>query len=254
MKFPDMLLKNLKHNKREILKIKRFFIQSALKPRIVSLIVHGSALFNDIASRRSADIDVELILSESQANDILHIKKIINKIEVPVECQFRYLNEIKPDHGLIRLSLYKIFMYFAYSNGLCLVGNNIYSQLIKKISKEEVRKSILISLQIAFKDIRKVYLSSDNQRAVNKNIARVLLEICLYLDILNYKKLGSNEFNRYARSAYVPLIINKFRRELTKRDIAVLEKFQDRYRQNKIYPPIFSLIQKITNLFLKKYE
>jgi len=69
---------------------------------------------------------LELILDSPKEGDYLVIKKILNKIKVENECQLRYLQEIKSQNNLIYTASYKLFMFFAYSNAYCLIGNNIY--------------------------------------------------------------------------------------------------------------------------------
>jgi len=85
-------------------------------------------------------------------------------------------------------------MYYAYANGICLIGKNIYTELIKQLKEEDVKRSILITTQIMFKDIRKSFTANASPYEVNKNIMRTFVGICMFDGLLDYKKIGDIEF------------------------------------------------------------
>jgi hypothetical protein len=103
----------IKNNKEIILKIRKLFLSSNLSSRIISLIVHGSSIYKPLYfNEEDRDIDLELILTKPKKNDLLEIKNIIDCLVVKIECQLRYLGEIKKEGSLIFLSSYKIFYVF----------------------------------------------------------------------------------------------------------------------------------------------
>jgi len=244
----------LKYNKEIILAIKKEFQTSKLKSKIVCLIIHGSGFFYQLDDNKSdSDIDIELVLSRQNQNDYQIIKGIVLRSKLRIECQLRYLNEVETKKSLISFSSYKVFMYFAYANGLCLIGKNIYKDLIKNIPYETIKKSLLISMQIYFKDIRKSFFRGDNAYWVNKNISYALLDICLAENFLDYRQLGKEAILREEKYGFVRPIIKNYSRFLNERDKKVLAVFPGKYRNKEIYEEIFSVVNKIFMIFEKNY-
>jgi len=236
----------------QIKKIKKQFILEPFYPRIACLIVHGSALYYPIPNNDDADIDVELVLKTRESDDNVRLKKLVEKFEVKVECQLRYMDEIRDEFGLITRSRYKIFMYFAYSNSLCLIGRNVYSRLICRLKEEEIRQSLLISIQISFKDIRKLFFSGANAYQVNKSIMRTLVGICMIEGLLDWRDLGKKVFFKHGQDAYVGLILKKYAALLNKTEKKIITEFSEHYRLHYLYPPVFSVIDKIMKIFSKR--
>jgi hypothetical protein len=145
-------------------------------------------------------------------------------------------------------------MYFAYANGICLIGRNIYRELLKNISVDNLKRSFLISAQMHFKDIRKTFLSGKSNYMVNKNIMRFLKEICVLENILDYKKMGSFVFFKYEQKSYIPLIIKFYKKYLTRKDMEILKNFLIFYRKNLIYDEIFLTTNKILKIFQKRFS
>lgn len=244
-------MKILTQNAKLIKQIKNEFSQSAFADRIVCLIIHGTALYLDKKNINS-DLDLELVLTEPLPNDLLVLKNIITGFDKKIECQLRYLDEINDDTKLISRSKYKIFMYYAYANGLCLLGKNIYKTLIRKFNIQDYRQSLLITTQISNKDVRKSYLAGASAYAVNKNIMRTLAGICLYLGLIDYKTIGLGKFIQHEKNAFVDLIKNRFNNQLNKNNLAILDLFADSYRSQTANQQIFQLLDKIITLFEKE--
>lgn len=250
-----MLGKQIRYNKKAILKLRSLFFSSNLNSRIKCLIVHGSCIYQEIIDDRYTDIDLELILTSSSPRDYLILKSILKKSPIKVECQLRYLDEITLKDNVIKLSSYKLFMYFAYANGVCLLGENIYQKLINDLTDLEIKQSLLISIQIAFKDIRKIYLSKiNNVYMINKNIKLVFLDILMYEGTLDYKKLGKAIFFREGDDGYSSLILKLYRRYLNKKDRIIIKKFSESYKLCELDLRIFPVVEKIMYIFEKRVK
>ncbi len=225
--------------------------EKSFKSRIVCLIHHGSSLYKDINNEPS-DIDLELVLSRYEKNDYLLIQKILKRFGVNVECQLRYLWELTNAQGLISNTSYKIFMYFAYSNGICLLGENIYKNLIKKLTDEEIKDSLLISAQIEFKNIRKEYFSKSRARVVNKHIKVFLLDVFMYLGTLDYRNLGKKSFFKKRKTIYLDEVKIAFSKWMSAADYKIFQEFIDDCGKNRINEEMFLLVNKISNNLFKK--
>jgi len=223
---------------------KHEFESSLLSDRIECLIVHGSSLYKPFINEFS-DIDLELILKKPKKNDYHIIKCIIKKNTIPTECQLRYLNEISDIKGTIYQTKYKIFMYYAYSNGLCLIGNNVYQKLIKNLSGKTVKQSLLITIQISYKDIRKSFFADANPYIINKNIIRTLFDVSLYLGLVDYKTLGTKETFQLEATSCIQLLKIFYNTILLPSDIQKLEIFQQKYLKIELFQDILPVIDKI---------
>ncbi len=217
-------------NRHYIKAYKEAFKKSKIHENIKCLIVHGSSLFKPFSNDFS-DIDLELVLKKHSNDDYKIIKEIIQNSSVPTECQLRYTNELTDPKGLIQYTKYKIFMYFAYSNGITLIGNNIYKDLCKKIDDKTAKFSLLLTAQIYFKDIRKSFFANSHPYIVNKNIMRTLFDLCLFLDLIDYKKLGTKEVFELETISCVNLIIDRFKNVLSDSDIKTLLLFQKKFQK-----------------------
>jgi hypothetical protein len=248
-----MDIERLEFNKQEIVFLKNAFEQSAIMPRIASLIVHGSSLHYPLTpGEKDSDIDLELILTSDCSTDLNNIREIVKSSTVRVECQLRYLDEIKS--GLIFQSAYKLFMYFAYANGASLIGENIYEQLVRGISEIDVKRSILLSAQIAFKDIRKLFLGGSNEYNVNKGIMQVFRLICMFDGAVDYRKLGCVDYFEHQNEAFVSSILLKYEKLLDEQDVLTLKKFVRYYQSRRFLYEVFLVVNKIVNFFSKNFE
>jgi len=246
------LKKNIKTNQDKFIKFKTGFLNSSLSSRIVYLLVHGSSLYYRVNNDNERDIDLELILNTPKKDDYFIIKKILDEVAIKTECQLRYLSEITSPNDLIHITSYKIFMFFAYSNAYCLIGNNIYKELVAKISEDNIKQSLLISAQIGFKDIRKSFFAGSSNYVVNKNIIRTLVCICMYENILDYKKIGEAEFFNHETNGFINIILKKYGNYLSVFEIRELKKFVKHYQKDELSPNIFPVIEKIMELFGKR--
>lgn len=239
-----------KSNRKIISDIKRRFRESKLGPRIVCLIVHGSSLFYPLDS--NSDVDLEMILKNPQEKDYKIIKEIISQTRVKIECQLRYLKEIETKKSLIAFSSYKVFMYLAYANGVCLLGRNIYKDLTKTISDEAVKKSLLISAQIYFKDIRKSFFRGADPYWVNKNVGYALLDVCLSEGFLDYRQLGKKVILKEEKLGFTRPILKNYSLFLNEKDKKILRDFSAKYRKGEIFERVFPVINKIFAIFEKR--
>jgi hypothetical protein len=243
----------IEFNEEEILSLKDAFQRSTLFSRIISLVVHGSSLYYPLTyEERDSDIDLELILSSVQSEDMEHVRSIVQLSRTRVECQLRYWGEIK--QGLIFQSAYKLFMYFAYANGVSLIGKNVYKELINNISEKEVKKSILISAQIAFKDIRKLFLAGSNAYNVNKSIMQTFRLICMFDNLLDYKQLGSADYFQHQNEAFVSIILSKYKIFLEQCEIMALNNFVKYFQSRRFFNKIFPVVNKIIAIFSANLE
>lgn len=248
-----MFSNTIEFNNEEINYLRIAFSSSELMPRIVSLIVHGSSLYYPLAfGEKDSDIDLELILDHDEQCDMMIISNIIKQSKVRVECQLRYIDEIKS--GLIFQAKYKLFMFHAYSNGCVLIGENIYNQLINHISEGDIKNSILLSLQIAYKDVRKIYLGGGNEYNVNKGIMQIFRLICMLNGAVDYKKLGTSKYFELQNDAFVVPVVNSCKSFLSNQDVNILNRFVKYYKSRRYLFEVFSVINKIVKSFSNDYK
>jgi len=213
--------------------------------RIVCLIHHGSSVYQEINSPIS-DIDLELVLDRHEQGDYRLVREIISDKEIKVECQLRYLNELTNSDGLINRSSYKIFMFFAYANGTCLIGNNFYKKLSGELEPKEVIRSLLISAQIAYKDIRKMYLAKEDTLVVKKQVKIFIVDLLIALKVLDYQNLGKNKF-------FENININCLDSSIRKKIILLLDWVKDT-KKNPVSDDIFVLVDLVYKYFFDKNE
>jgi len=213
-------------NLKESDQIKNAFLESTISNRIIFLGRHGSSLYKKVTLEIESDFDLELILDRSETNDFATIKSVLDMLPFKIECQLRYRNEIEKN-GLIDLTSYKIFMYLVYANSISLIGENIYKQIVKNVSQKDVRKSFLISSQIALKDTRKVYFADKSNYEVNKQVARFFICICLYFGYIDRKYLGSKElFLLTEDGSITDLVLKSFSKYLLEPEKEVINSFK----------------------------
>jgi len=243
-------MREIKYNRKFFLELRDSFIRSDLYPRIVCLIAHGSSLFKRIEEDDNSDVDVELVLSKPRRGDYFAIKSIVGQTETAVECQLRYFDEIKRKISLIRKSNYKLFMYFAYSNGFCLIGNNVYRRLANDLSIKDVKKSLMISAQIAFKDVRKTFFAGKDNYFVNKNILRTIELVCMVEGFFDYRDLGTKKFFDFEKKAFIRVLLasDKYKKGLSSEEIETLERFSVRLKTGTISKEMFLVIKKIVSI------
>lgn len=180
-------------NKQYVDELQNAFAKSGLADRIVSLIYHGSSMYKALGLDPSTDIDLELILSEPKPEDYGEIYSICHQLDVPIECQVRYLAELQGEHSVIGATSYKIFMWFAYANGILLLGKeNIFQTLISTITSDQIDTGLLICIQLAYKDIRKTFLAGRLAAAL-KNVRVFLFDLLLFKKVFEIRNLGSFE-------------------------------------------------------------
>lgn len=168
--------------------------------RIIFLGLHGSSRYSSLAPNYTSDIDLELILDTVKPEDIVIVKEIISEISVKVECQIRSIYEIGDTNSLIHKTEYKIFMYHAYANSITLIGKNIYKNLLGKFTKKQYKDSLLINIQLAWKDIRKYFLANKKPTEINKLVEVFLFDVLLYSNQIDYRDLDKKkifEMKRY---------------------------------------------------------
>lgn len=233
-----------------ISRLKKVF-ENAFGSRIVCLIHHGSSVYKGIDNEFS-DIDLELVLLKNEIKDYEIVKNIIKNSKIKIECQLRYLSEITNSQSLIANTKYKMFMYFAYSNGICLLGKNIYQDLINNLSDNEIKKSLLISAQIEFKNIRKEYLSDSSPIVINKHIKTFLLDTLMFLDVLDYRDLGKKNFFHKNKIISINQFKNIFSKWMSEDDFKIYQIIIDGYDENQTNNKMFLVVNKIYKYLLKK--
>lgn len=234
-------------NKPLIRSLKSSFEHSPFSSRIVCLIVHGSSLYRPLDENLNADIDLELVLSEAAEGDAQAIRALVCQSPIKVECQYRYLREITTQEGLLRRSQYNLFSFFAYRNSVCLLGSNIYTGLADSLSSDEVRQSLVISTQLAFKNIRKLYLARAADYEVNKMTMRFLHFLGMASGFINATEIGSeaHAFSRVILGAF----IDKYQDRLAQADIDHLAKFQATLLEGHFYAPMIEVCERICSTF-----
>lgn len=219
--------------------------------RIVCLVHHGSSLF---ASERNipSDIDLELILERREVGDEKKIKEIGFGYKIPVGCQMRYLDEIIDPEGLIKKTGYKIFMYFAYSNGKTLLGKNIYKQLVNGLKDQEVKDSLLISAQIALKEIRKKYLSGRNWSEIKKQMRVYLTDLLMYQGAIKYQLLGTKSIYDNGKDIFASTISKAYPDLMQDIEVEKFSKLTQKNGNETTVELVFEIAQKTYNYFFKK--
>ncbi len=250
-----MNIAKLKHNKKIIRLIRRCFLESSIYPKIKNLIIHGSGLYQKIdQADKYHDIDLELILENTPSSrDVKIIRDIITSFPIKIECQIRSIKEISDKKSLIFISGYKIFMYYAYANGISLIGKNIYKKIIKKFTLDEFYRSSRIQAQIHFKDIRKCYLSCKSDYEINKNIMRFLKEICVLEGFLPIEKTGTQLYWNNEQNSFVNLLERKYKNFLTRGERGKLKRYMTDYKNSIFREENLFVINKILRIFEERY-
>jgi hypothetical protein len=173
-------------------------------------------------------------LDTPKSGDLEKIKKILDHIDLKIECQLRYVNEIT-ETGLISKTKYKLFMYIVYANGITLIGQNIYSELVDSIKAADIKDSLALSAQIAFKDIRKAYLSGKSPYEVNKQISRFFVCHLLSKGHISSKSLGTRAFFNLVDSTRIyDFFMRIYRKILTGEEVRTIKGFKLNCRRKKI--------------------
>lgn len=237
-------------NSSERNKIIDSFKNSGLLPRIVFLGNHGSSLYKEIKKESESDFDIEIILDNPQSDDCLTIKNIVKAFPFRAECQLRYESELNT--GMIKASSYKVFMYYVYAHSELLLGKNLYADLVGELDNLAIRKSLLISAQIAFKDIRKSYIADKTPYEVNKNIVRFLACTCFYFGIFSSQDLGTRKIFELSETGdIVNTFLEKFNGSIDANEKATILQFKDSLKAGKFFNPIFAVISSIAEKIYK---
>jgi hypothetical protein len=234
-------------NEPVIRSLKSAFKDSSLSSRIVCLIVHGSSLYRPLNENPNADIDLELVLCEAAEGDAFAIRALVCQSPIKVECQYRYLCEITTQEGLLRRSQYNLFSFFAYRNSICLLGSNIYTALAHSLSSDEVRQSLVISTQLAFKNIRKLYLAQAANYEVNKMTLRFLHFLGMASGFINASEIGTEA---HARSNGIfDAFKDNYQGRMPQVDIDHLAKFQACLSDGDFHAPMIEVCARICSIF-----
>lgn len=226
-------------------------IEEQFGQRIVCLIHHGSSLFATKRDRPS-DIDLELILDRREAGDEKKIREIGLGYKIPVGCQMRYLDEIVNPRGLIKKTGYKTFMYFTYANGETLLGRNIYKQLVNELKDQEVRDSLLISAQIALKEIRKKYLSGRDWPEIKKQMKVYLTDLLMYQGDIKYQLLGTKSVYDSGKDMFVGILSDAYPDLMQDIGAENLSELTQNNGNEVTMELVFEIAQKTYNYFFKK--
>lgn len=197
--------------------------------RIIFLGLHGSSRYNSLAPEYLSDIDLELILDSVQPNDLILIKNIVSEAPVKVECQLRSVHEITDNDSLIYKTEYKIFMYYAYSNSITLLGENIYQSLVYKFNDDQYKKSLLLSAHLAWKDIRKKYFEQRNSAELNKLIEVFLFDLLLYTGAINFRELDRKKIFELKRYDVYKISQEVFCGTLDENDLRILAEYTTKH-------------------------
>ncbi|MCX6739427.1 MAG: hypothetical protein NT098_05280 [Candidatus Parcubacteria bacterium] len=224
------------------------FVASTISSRIMFLGNHGSSLYKKIEQNSESDIDLELVLSVPEIGDYLEILKLLKQIPVKIECQLRYYSEFE-NNQLVDLSNYKLFMYFEYANGITLIGKNVYKEISERISSESYAKSLLISMQIAYKDIRKAYLGGGSAYLINKQVVRFFLCFAFYSGLVDYRKLGTEEvFSLFVNGDVIDVVTEAFSDYFSTTEQSIIHDFKKCLLKNEIDERIFVVVNNFANM------
>lgn len=192
-------------------RIRETFLSAPFAADIAALVTHGSALYYPLRDRSFSDVDLELVLRHRTPQAYEALRQIVASFDARLECNLRFSEDIDDLNRYIRLRGYRLFLSYAYGNGVSLVGRNPYKVLAESLPDDLVRHSILMTLQISLKDVRQSYIAGAEAHVVNKHIALTLEDACLLVGALDYRRLGTREILKHEEKACVPLALRTFR-------------------------------------------
>ncbi len=213
--------------------------------RIIFLGLHGSSRHSSLEPNYTSDIDLELILNTVKPEDMETVKEIISTVSVKVECQIRSIYEITDTHSLIYKTEYKIFMYHAYANSITLIGKNIYKNLLGEFTNKQYKDSLLINIQLAWKDIRKYFLANKEPTEINKLVEVFLFDVLLYINQIDYRDLDKKKIFEMKRYNVYEISSNFFSSILNTDEKAFLLQYQKNHSAKIFDIKIIVCLEKI---------
>lgn len=229
-----------------IVALRDAFQHSVLAPRIVCLLVHGSSLHKPLELHTESDIDLELVLHTVQVGDAEEIRSIVSLGRFRVECQYRYQEEIIREDGLLHQAGYNLVSFFAYCHSICLLGKNIYPDLVGSLPERAVQRSLLNGTQIAFKNVRKCYLAGHSPYEVNKAVFRFLHFLSLALGWMPYQEIGCRYQSSYAR--VVSTVAAALGDRLSASHLRHLQRYLGAQAEGHIHTPVIEVVSEIAAL------
>ena len=167
-------------------------IKTQFEPtEIVSLMQYGSSVGG---KTRPNDIDLYLVV-KNRNFDLGELEKIISTSESRVDLSLLYQDEIR-DANHFRDIGKGCFSLLYLSKGQCLMGTNIFAELLKDASHNELRRGILESINDYILRLRqkRFYTAESTTEKIQyfrKYIARIILDMYLYEDVSKYDELST---------------------------------------------------------------
>lgn len=238
-------------NKEAVLELVRKFGDNFASHRIVYLGLHGSSRYHPIFSVGISDIDLELILDEVFADDLSRVRSIVADAPLKIECQVRSLEEIEDQNSIIAQTHYKIFMFWAYRNAITLIGSNPYVTLVGNFTDEDYSRSLLLSIQIAWKDLRKNYIARKSDLDLNKLVEIILFDLLLYTGRLDYRDLDKEKIFKAKRYDVYALAAEKFGEVLLEGERQSIRDYAGNHERGVFSAEIFDCLNDLLKSFVK---
>ena len=80
----------------------------------------------------------------------------------------------------------------------------------------------------------------------------MLVCICMYENILDYHNIGKAEFFNQETRGFIGIMTKKYINYLSSAEIQELHNFKGHYQKDKLFPGVFSVIEKIMEIFSKR--
>jgi predicted nucleotidyltransferase len=200
--------------------------KSKLDKDIICVLFFGSITRNDDYTKTS-DIDLHILLKKNSPiifNKIKNIIKNYRKIDLSVLTQ-KELDSIV-NKGKFQNGNQGSYFIYVLANSESIFGFNVYKDLLKNISKKEIKSSVIFKLHEYLSRLRRLFIEDSlESNYFKKYTARILLDLMLldsnikYKDILKYNNSEIIDF-------YIDLYKNN-RRIKKLNIISVLKQIKD---------------------------
>jgi Nucleotidyltransferase domain len=183
------------------------------KSNLVCVIVFGSSIQNKFTPN---DIDLCIVFKERLKDELVEVGKFIKKNFHNPDLTIYYLDELKSNLPFRDIGN-GVFALDYLSGGMCLIGENIFTALLKNVNIEKYKESLLEKMFDYILRLRSVYCSSKSNKYKKDYFKKYLHRIII--DILLYNGFCYNSLSQLSREEAFQLATSKMILTPTKKNI-----------------------------------
>ena len=154
------------------------------KENIVCLLFYGSQNKEKGLGGAYSDFDFHLVLKNFSPDIIRRIKEHFLPF-YPIDLSIHNLNQIEQcGHVSFQNGTQGQYFLYVLANARVLIGENIYTDLVKKVSDEDVKSSLLFKIREYNWRLKRYYLeNTHNAHQIIKYSYRLMLDVSLFFDL-----------------------------------------------------------------------